>query len=188
MTRRFVLSAAAAVLLLATAAAAQVSEPTGRDGLGPRSAAASLPGEDEAAGADHGFKTGPAQSLLASAAYPGLGQILNETDRKAAVIGGVEAFLIARLVLEDRWTRHSFRLYNETGKNVYFEEYSKHFDTRQTLLWWAVVAALYGIADAYVDAHLVGFEDLQPDPMDAWSDVPGAGDATAIRIGLACRF
>ncbi len=143
---------------------------------------------EEAGNMLHGFHTGPAQSLLASAAYPGLGQLLNGTEAKAAVVGGVEAFLIARLVLEDRWTRNSERLYNQTGKNVYFEEYSKHFDTRQTLLWWAVVAALYGIADAYVDAHLVGFDDLRPDLMDVWSDVPGTGDADALRVGFACRF
>jgi hypothetical protein len=48
---------------------------------------------------------GPAESLVASAVYPGLGQLLNGSEHKAAIIGGVEAFLIARLVLEDRWTR-----------------------------------------------------------------------------------
>lgn len=130
---------------------------------------------------------GPAQSLVASAVYPGLGQLLNESEHKAALIGGAEAFLIARLVLEDRWTRHAYRRYQETGQGRYFDEYSRHFDTRQTLIWWAIVAALYGMADAYVDAHLMGFDDMRPASLDGWSDVPG-GDEDAIRIGFAYRF
>ncbi|MFH1502006.1 MAG: DUF5683 domain-containing protein [Candidatus Eisenbacteria bacterium] len=147
----------------------------------PRPAAA----EGGERGIPYAHVQGPAQSLVASAVYPGLGQLLNDSEHKAAVIGGVEAFLVARLVLEDRWTRHSFRLYQETGQSRYFSEYSDHFDARQTLVWWVIVAALYGIADAYVDAHLMGFDDMRPDTLDDWSERPG--DA-ALRIGFACRF
>lgn len=190
MTRRL------AVLALVLLASASQAAGSGEVSLArevpedPRAADGTVPAASLATGAVDGatgFDTGPAQSLVASAAYPGLGQLLNETERKAAVVGGVEAFLIARLLLEDRWTRHSQRLYNETGKSRYFDEYSRHFDTRQTLLWWVVVAALYGIADAYVDAHLVGFDDLRPALPDDWSVVPG-GDDVAFRIGFACRF
>ncbi len=184
LMRRFILLALVAVLAAPLAAAAQEAL-SGEDERGdPASVVRALTAAEDA----QRFRSGPAQSLIASAVYPGLGQLLNETEKKAAVVGGVEAFLIARLLLEDRWTRHSYRMYNETGRNVYFREYSKHFDARQTLLWWAAVAALYGIADAYVDAHLVGFDDLRPDLMDAWSDVPGAWDDTALRVGFACRF
>lgn len=130
---------------------------------------------------------GPAQALVASAVYPGLGQLLNDSEHKAAIVGGVEAFLVARLVLEDRRTRHALRLYRETEESRYFNEYSQSFDTRQTLMWWLVIAALYGIADAYVDAHLVGFDDMTPASLNEWSALQGVGD-DGIRVGFACRF
>jgi hypothetical protein len=94
----------------------------------------------------------------------------------------------ARLLLEDRWTRHSIRRYRETGDVEYFNAYSEHFDRRQTLMWWAIVAALYGIADAYVDAHLADFHDpASPSLERAMGGLP-AGDSDAIRVGVAIRF
>ena len=138
---------------------------------------------------DERVRPGPTQALAASAAYPGLGQLLNGAESKAVVLGGAEAFLIARLVLEDRRTRHSLRLYNETGEGRYFDEYSEHFDTRQTLVWWVVVAALFGIADAYVDAHLDNFDVPMPAVLEGLS--AGLGDEDSgdgLRLGMAFRF
>ncbi|MBD3347988.1 MAG: hypothetical protein GF400_02180 [Candidatus Eisenbacteria bacterium] len=144
------------------------------------------PGACEA-GEGEALEPGPAEALVASAVYPGLGQLWNDSDHKAAIVGGAEAFLVMRLLLEDRRTRHALRLYTETEESRYFEDYSRHFDTRQTLVWWVVVAALYGIADAYVDAHLTGFEDMRPPSLDEWPDARGSGGG-GFRIGLACRF
>jgi len=129
-----------------------------------------------------------AHALAASAAYPGLGQLWNGSEVKAAVIGAAGAFLAARLALEDRWTRHSLRRYRETGNEDYFDAYSKHFDTRQTIMWWAIVAALYGLADAYVDAHLADFDEPLSASLDPTIGVPGSDDPTEIRLGLAIRF
>ena len=135
-----------------------------------------------------GVRSGGAQALLASAAYPGLGQLLNGTEVKAAVVGATGAFLAARLLLEDRWTRHSLRRYRETGEQDYFDEYSEHFDRRQTLMWWAIVAALYGLADAYVDAHLADFDEPLSPSLEGALGGPSAGDPSAIRVGVAVRF
>lgn len=126
--------------------------------------------------------------LVASAGYPGLGQLLNGKDMKAAVIGGAEAFLIAGLVVEDRRTRNAYRRYQETGEAAWFAEYSEHYDRRQTLLWWVVGAALYAITDAYVDAHLAGFgESLSPGvrrPLSAARE-----DASGrVAVGLSISF
>ncbi len=126
-------------------------------------------------------------ALTASVVYPGLGQLLNDSEMKAAVIGAVEAFLIARLVLEDRWTRDSKRNYVETGSAVWYNEYSEHYDRRQTLVWWAAIAALYSLTDAYVDAHLAGFDDPLPAYLDAVSIGPGSG-GDEFRVALSVRF
>ncbi len=133
-------------------------------------------------------RPGGARVLIASAAYPGLGQFLNGTERKAAIIGGVEALLIAQLVLEDRWTRYALRNYYETGDNDYFEEYSEHFDRRQTLIWWTAILALYSITDAYVDAHLSGFDDNTPGGLDAAVAASPAARGDGFRVGFEVRF
>ncbi len=141
------------------------------------------PGE----GADSGRgRPDGSRVLVASAAYPGLGQLLNGTERKAAIIGGVEALLLARLLLEDRWTRNALRHYRETGDIKFFDEYSEHYDRRQSLIWWTAIMALYSIADAYVDAHLSGFEEDVPGGLDAIVASPTAGGG--FRIGFEVRF
>jgi hypothetical protein len=130
----------------------------------------------------------PAEALAASAAYPGLGQLLVGSEGKAAVIGAAEGFLVARLVLEDRWTRNALRLYKGTGDDGAYADYSRHFDTRQTLVWWVVVAALYGLADAYVDAELAGFDEPIPPYLgDALGELDQASD-DGVRVGFVVRF
>ncbi|MCD4689975.1 hypothetical protein K8S17_00780 [bacterium] len=128
-----------------------------------------------------------ARVLIASAAYPGLGQFLNGSERKAAIIGGTEMVLLAQLLLEDRWTRNALRHYRETGDIDYFDEYSTHYDRRQSLIWWAAIVALYSIVDAYVDAHLSGFEEGVPTGFGA--AVAAAPDEDGgFRVGLEVRF
>ena len=116
-----------------------------------------------------------ATAMIASAAYPGLGQLMNGTESKAAIVSAVEAFLVAGIIVEDRRARNSLRLYKQTNSDRYYDDYSEHFDRRQTLVWWAAVAVIYGLADAYVDAHLAGFEAGAP---LAWR-VPSEGTVTA---------
>jgi len=130
----------------------------------------------------------PAAAAIAGGVYPGLGQLAVGSEWKAAAVGAAEAFLIGRLVLEDRWTRQAENLYNETGSAADYEDYSDHYDRRQTLVWWAVAVGLLSAADAYVDAHLVGFDEpVPPGRTDARQLAP-AGDDGALRIGLAVRF
>ena len=126
-------------------------------------------------------------AMTASAVYPGLGQLLNGTEYKAAIVCAVETFLVAGLVVEDRRSRNSFRLYKQTGDERYYDEYSEHFDNRQTLVWWAVIAALYGLVDAYVDAHLAGFDDPAAPHVESSFGGDGAGGGE-FRVGLAFRF
>ena len=127
------------------------------------------------------------QALTASAAYPGLGQLLNGSETKAAVIGAAEAFLLTRLLLEDRWTRNSYRNYAETGTAAWYNEYAEHYDRRQTLIWWVAIVALYGLTDAYVDAHLAGFDGSLPGYLDAVSIAPcQSGDE--LGLALSIRF
>lgn len=168
MRARHRLTGAVLAVLLLTAAPS--TAPCQEGGGGPEDAGGAPPGV----------------VLTASAAYPGLGQLLNGKESKALMIGAVEAFLVARLVLEDRWTRNAFRMYRQTGEARYFDQYSDHFDRRQTLVWWVVVAGLYGMIDAYVDAHLSGFDRPVSPHFEAVG--LGGGNDRGLRLGLAIRF
>ncbi len=126
-------------------------------------------------------------AMVASAVYPGLGQLLNGAEPKAAIISAVEVLLVAGLVVEDRRARNSLRLYKQTNDNRYYDDYSEHFDNRQALIWWAAIAALYGLTDAYVDAHLAGFEDSPAPRVESSFGRDGTGGAE-VRVGLTFRF
>jgi hypothetical protein len=140
----------------------------------------------EQAAVQRGTPSGSA-ALLASAAYPGLGQLLNGAEPKSAVVSAVEALLIAGLIVEDRRTRNSLRLYQETHEDSYYDDYSQHYDRRQTLIWWVALAALYSLTDAYVDAHLVDFKS--PPVVVPEGTFSSAGrEAGGLRVGLAFRF
>jgi hypothetical protein len=124
--------------------------------------------------------------MVASAAYPGLGQLLNGAERKAAIVSAAEAALVAALLVEDRRTRNAQRKYEETNDEDWYDEYSKHYDKRATLVWWVAVAALYGLADAYVDANLTDFDDSDAPTLEGSF---GAGeDGSEFRLGVAVRF
>ena len=167
---------AAAVLLPAvvvTAADGAVQS----TGAGRRVVPGTARGEDS--------RTSGATAMVASAAYPGLGQLMNGKEPKAVIVSAVETFLIASLVMEDRRARNSLRLYKQTNRDAYYDDYSEHFDRRQTLVWWAVVGAIYGLADAYVDAHLSDFED---DPAPHLESSFGGDERGEFRLGLAFRF
>ncbi len=136
-----------------------------------------------------GGSSGPGgtTAMVASAAYPGLGQLLNGTEYKAAIVCAVETFLVVGVVVEDRRARNSLRLYKQTNDERYYDEYSEHFDNRQALVWWAAVAALYGLVDAYVDAHLAGFDDSAAPHVESSFGGDGAGGGE-FRVGLTFRF
>jgi hypothetical protein len=125
-------------------------------------------------------------AMVASAAYPGLGQLLNGAEHKAAIVSAAEAVLVAALVVEDRRTRNAERMYEQTKDDFWYDEYSEHYDKRQTLVWWVAVAALYGLADAYVDANLTGFDDMSVPALE--SSFNAGEDGGEFRVGVAMRF
>ena len=84
--------------------------------------------------------------------------------------------------------RNTFRLYQETGDDEYFDRYSKHFDTRQNLLWWAILVGIYGIADAYVDAHLAAFDEPLSPRLEGSLAEAGGGGPDGFQLAVVVRF
>ncbi|MBM3306773.1 MAG: hypothetical protein FJY74_00370 [Candidatus Eisenbacteria bacterium] len=132
-------------------------------------------------------RVSPTTAIVAGVAYPGLGQLVVGSELKAAAVGAAQAFLVGSVVLEDRWAREALRAHNETGSAADYEDYSRHYDRRTAFAWWALAVGLLSVADAYVDAHLLGFDEpLIPGRRDA--DQEALSGSGALRVGLAVRF
>ncbi len=99
----------------------------------------------------------PTGALLRSAVLPGWGQIYNREPLKGLALGAVELGLLAWLITEHTLAERARDDYLRTGDPFYEDCYQRHSGRRLDLIWYTSAAWLYGMLDAYVDAHLYGF-------------------------------
>ena len=83
----------------------------------------------------------PMGALVRSMLVPGWGQFYNEQPRKGVLILSMELLLSGAVVYEDRQTSER--------------------QQRNTFFLWFLGVFLYNLADAYVEAHLYGFEEKE---------------------------
>ncbi len=130
-------------------------------------------------------KTSPMGALLRSAAVPGWGQFYNKKYIKAFVVMAGESYLIYQLAynwdLADQ-AYDKFSVESDPGlRNWYYGDYEFYQDRRDLYMWLTGVTVFLSMIDAYVDAHLSGFDvDITPPFDDA-----GSG---AAKITLTYRF
>jgi hypothetical protein len=109
----------------------------------------------------------PTGALLRSLALPGWGQLYNQKYLKAGIIGIGESLLIYQTVYYYGRTNTYRDLYqNETDTELrqqYFNQFDSYRDLRNQHIWFLAITVFYSMFDAYVDAHLAGFDiDLTP--------------------------
>ncbi len=118
----------------------------------------------------------PMGALLRSVAIPGWGQYYNHKYVKSAIVFGAESFFIAKSI---HWWKKTEDQYDkvqssESGRD--FTTYINYRDRRNDYLWLTGLAVFLSMFDAYVDAHLSGFDvDLTP-------DFQAAGAGAAVRL------
>jgi hypothetical protein len=109
----------------------------------------------------------PMGALLRSLAIPGWGQLYNDKYFKAVVIGGLETYFIYKAGHWWRKTEDQYDLLqqlSESEKPEAFEVYESYRGNRNDFLWLVALSVFLSMFDAYVDAHLSGFDvDLTPD-------------------------
>lgn len=113
-------------------------------------------------------KRSPMGALLRSAAVPGWGQFYNQKYVKSAVVFGFESFFIVKAVY---WWHKTESQYDQVlasadpnEKWYRFNLYTSYRGNRDDYLWAVGVSIFLSMFDAYVDAHLTGFDiDLTPD-------------------------
>ncbi|MBD3160716.1 MAG: hypothetical protein GF346_01100 [Candidatus Eisenbacteria bacterium] len=130
----------------------------------PVLAALAQPPEDVAAydtttvGRATGFDA-PVWVMFRSAVVPGWGQVHNGRYVKAALLGGTECAFLYGIFREDHLADEAGRKAIENpAEAAYWRSVSdRHRDRKRSYLWWGAFTALLSIGDAYVDAHLQGF-------------------------------
>lgn len=107
------------------------------------------------------IKHSSARSVLYSAALPGLGQANNGRWAKASSFVVVGSLLVTKIFVEsqkaDRYLHLSRNATTLEESDALYDDYSRHFDARDRLIWWAVGFWVFNMLDAYIDAHLFGF-------------------------------
>jgi hypothetical protein len=107
----------------------------------------------------------PLGAVIRSAILPGLGQFYNEAYWKVPVVLGLTGFLIYGVVTEHSTYTEYRDLYEASITSDFpsgdlrlklFREFYR--DRRDTYAWWLLIAYLFQIADAFVDAHLYSFD------------------------------
>jgi hypothetical protein len=110
----------------------------------------------------------PMGALLRSVAVPGWGQYYNRKYIKSAVVFGVETFFIAKAV---HWWKKTENQYNsiqqtsdESQQSTRYSIYRSYRTNRDDYLWGVGLTVFLSMFDAFVDAHLAGFDvDITPD-------------------------
>ncbi len=142
--------------------------------------------------AEAGGFSAPTWVMLRSLAIPGWGQATNGAWWKAVLVAGVEGAFLERLRFEDRMVdefdaRAGSAAQGSLERARFEAAAERHREMRRDFTWWTCVAIALSMGDAYVDAHLKGFDvRLQAEP-DADEDEPAAGPTEAVGLRLMLR-
>ncbi len=112
--------------------------------------------EEESAGQK--MEKSPLLSMFRSALLPGWGQYYTGHPYRGGLIFTLEGFLVTFSWLENRKANWYWETYQRTGDPLYLDKYDRHFQKGRNFMSLAIAGLLLNIADAYVSAHLYGFE------------------------------
>ncbi len=109
----------------------------------------------------------PTMALVKSMLVPGLGQVGNRKYFKAAVVVGLQAWLISSAIDHGREAsdfKDEFEMsLDTTERNILYDNFLDSKDQRNKFTWFAVIVTFVSMFDAFADAHLSGFpKDKKP--------------------------
>lgn len=118
----------------------------------------------------------PSTALLRSVVVPGWGQLSNRKYFKAALVLGLESYLIYKAIDKGRqasdWKEKWLEAQNSQDPDlsgmtsIYFSNYSSYRNGRNTQYWLLALTVFLSMFDAYVDAHMSPFPEAVPEPND----------------------
>jgi hypothetical protein len=109
----------------------------------------------------------PMGALFRSVVFPGWGQFYNGAYIKGSIVMLTESYFIYKAA---HWWRQAEDQYNLVQslpvdeRYAEFQVYESYRGKRNDFLWLVALSVFISMFDAYVDAHLSGFDvDLTPD-------------------------
>lgn len=106
----------------------------------------------------------PTLTMFKSVVFPGWGQFSNRKYVKAGAIFLIETYFIYKAIdygKEASDWRTKWQEAPDELKNEYFDKYADNRDRRNTNLWYTALTVFLSMFDAYVDAHLRNFPDIE---------------------------
>ena len=104
----------------------------------------------------------PTRATLESLVVPGLGQYRSGQPVRALFALGLESYLVGRAVLEEARARDDderARTEATSLASANLASAAEHRQSRDSFLFWTVMAHMYNLLDAYVSAHLADVDE-----------------------------
>jgi hypothetical protein len=114
------------------------------------------PGE---AAAETSSEKSPGWAAMRSLLVPGWGQVYTGHRLKAVFVAAAQVSLFTLWQVEESASDRDHERYLETGEPAFLSESERHAARASDLLTWTIVATFLSVLDAYIDAHLYGFDD-----------------------------
>jgi hypothetical protein len=133
----------------------------------------------------------PTLVMLRSVLVPGWGQAKNGAWIKAVLFAGMGAALYERVYFENRMVREYAQKAqdahgDESLVNHYEKKVARHENHRRDFIWWTCIFLGFCGGDAYVDAHLKGFDvRIQVEPDYEGSPQGGLLESLTLRASLS---
>jgi hypothetical protein len=134
-------------------------------------------------------RASPFWASARSLAFPAWGQLHNGSEKKAVVLFSLETYLLGRALRAERRAGYYDDRLSDASSVWERSDLERRRDdlreTRSDLLWWSSLLVLYAVIDAYVDAHLVGFDEgvERVEKVTAFL-APRAGGGAELSVGV----
>jgi len=139
-------------------------------GLPPGRAAGQLPAARDtvrSAPADTLRPVSPTGAMLRSALLPGWGQLYTDHPIKAVVAAGTAGWVLSSLLGSDSEVHDLVDERDGVSDPALRAQLASQIETwrnrRRTWIYWTAVTWLFWVVDAFVDAHLYHFDEIEPD-------------------------
>lgn len=129
----------------------------------------------------------PTKALFKSMIIPGWGQFGNKKPFKALIFAGMDAWMILSAVHHGKKASDLFDQFESSDdldlRRQYYSMYLSRKDQRNKFTWFAVIISFVSMFDAYVDAHLSGYPEVEENRESITMDiVPDNSNGALIQL------
>ena len=143
----------------------------------------------DTAAVDTSRRVVPGSALLRSAVIPGWGQFYTKHPLKGGLMMVAQGTFIGMALRADGWVKDlTVERQAATDPSVLENDIEWWRGERRRWILWAFGLWLYSMADAFVDAHLFNFDEIEPQ-FEISTQPPGATSPTAgLWLGIRIKL